>query len=357
MNLAEIDKNFFVEQSFDRTDVKGYNILNAPFSIHGLIFPEDENDGFHRIADKEVANLNKNIARLQTHTAGGRVRFKTDAAFIGLRAVVFNSSRLPHFPYTGSIGFDLYVKEEDGRQTHLHTYAPPVNPNDSYVRQKVVEGGSMREYTINFPLYSSVQRLEIFIEESAHIEAPDPYTYQTPIMYYGSSITQGACASRPGTSYESIISRRFDCDFINLGFAGNAKGEPEMARYIAAHDMSIFVYDYDHNAPTDEHYEATHENMFLIIREAHPDLPVIFVNRPSYYMAPSMVDRRMAITKKTYQNALDRGDKNVYFIDCRDFYPDGVDTGILVDGCHPNDLGFWFMAKRIGDEIGKILGK
>ena len=201
VNLAEIDKNFAVEQSFERTDITAYNVLNAPFSIHGLVLPRDENDGFHRIADDTVANLNKNIARLQTHTAGGRVRFKTDSSFIGIRPILYNSSRLPHFSYTGSIGFDLFVKLPDGKQKHCHTFAPPVKPGDEYIGQKVLEGGSMREYTINFPLYSSVKRLEIFLENGAHIEAPDRYTYEKPIVYYGSSITQGACASRPGTSY------------------------------------------------------------------------------------------------------------------------------------------------------------
>ena len=112
MNLAEIDKNFFVEQSFDRTDVKGYNILNAPFSIHGLILPEDENDGFHRIADKEVANLNKNIARLQTHTAGGRVRFSTDSPYIAIRAKFRAVGRSSHLTLVSTSGvFDKYLVE------------------------------------------------------------------------------------------------------------------------------------------------------------------------------------------------------------------------------------------------------
>ena len=356
MNLAEIDKNFAMAESFGRKDIKGYNILNAPFSIHGLLLPVDENDGFHRMPQEIADKVSVRVADLHTRSAGGRVRFKTDSAFIGIHPILTNCSRSAHVPFTCSSGFDLYVKDQDGKQTYCHTFAPPIDPKADFIGQKELSGGIMREYTINFPLYSTTKSLEIYLEEGAHIEAPDPYTYQTPIVYYGSSITQGACASRPGTCYENIISRRFDCDYINLGFTGHAKGEPAMADYIATLDMSIFVYDYDYNAPSDEHYEKTHESMFRVIRAAHPDLPVIFLNRPNLYLHPE-AKVRQEITKRTYQNAVDSGDKNVYFIDSCDFFDGGLDDCMFVDGTHPNDIGFWAMAKRIGDEIEKLLIK
>lgn len=356
MNMAEIDKNFAVEESFGRTDIKGYNILNAPFSIHGLLLPQNEDDCFRRMVQTEADKVSVRVAHLNTRTAGGRVRFKTDSAFIGIHPIVFNCSRSAHVSFTCSTGFDLYEKLPDGKLVHRHLFAPPVDPNAPFFGKKELEGGTMREYTIYFPLYSSVKSLEIFLEEGAHIEAPDRYTYETPIVYYGSSITQGACSSRPGTCYQSIISRRFDCDYINLGFTGHAKGEPAIAQYIAGLDMSIFVYDYDYNAPSDAHYEKTHENMFRTIREAHPDLPVIFLNRPNLYLHPEAM-HRWEITKQTYQNAVDNGDKNVYFIDSRDFFDGDRDDCMFVDGTHPNDIGFWSMAKRIGDEIQKIMEK
>jgi hypothetical protein len=116
-----------------------------------------------------------------------------------------------------------------------------------------------REITINFPLYSSVSALYIGLEENAVVEPSAGYKNKKPMVFYGSSITQGACASRPGNSYANIVSRTLGIDHINLGFSGNAKGEQTMADYIASLDMSVFVYDYDYNAPDPEHLQNTHQ--------------------------------------------------------------------------------------------------
>lgn len=110
------------------------------------------------------------------------------------------------------------------------------------------------------------------------------YAVKKPVVYYGSSITQGACASRPGNCYESILSRRLDCDYINLGFSGSAKGEDAIVDYIIGLDMSVFVMDYDYNAPTPEHLEKTHSKMFKAIRAEHPTLPIIIMPRPKFYL-------------------------------------------------------------------------
>ena len=121
----------------------------------------------------------------------------------------------------------------------------------------------MRSFVINFPLYTDVCELYLGLEESAKVEAAPDYEIKVPVVYYGSSITQGGCASRPGTSYQAIISRRLNCDYVNLGFSGNAKGEPAIAEYIAGLEMSVFVYDYDHNAPNPEHLAADRKSTRL----------------------------------------------------------------------------------------------
>lgn len=114
------------------------------------------------------------------------------------------------------------------------------------------------------------------------IGKPTPYSIEKPIVFYGSSITQGGCASRPGNSYTHIICRWLDANMVNLGFSGNAKGEPEMAELISQIDMGALVMDYDHNAPDAEYLLNTHENFFKIIRSNHPYLPVIFVSKPDF---------------------------------------------------------------------------
>jgi hypothetical protein len=151
-----------------------------------------------------------------------------------------------------------------------------------------------------------------------------------------------------------MISRRFDCNFVNLGFSGSGRGEREIAEYIAGLDMQIFVYDYDHNAPSIDHLRNTHERMFKIIRQAQPDLPIILMTCTSMPHCVDDRDGRKKVIYETYRNAVNAGDTNVYFIDgSRIFEECGYDA--TVDGAHPNELGFSRIAKTVGDVIEKIL--
>jgi hypothetical protein len=213
----------------------------------------------------------------------------------------------------------------------------------------------MHDILINFPLYNNVDDVYIGLDDGATIEARKPYTIDKPFVVYGSSITQGGCASHPGNAYPAILSRRFHCDYLNLGFSGSAKGEVEIAEYIAALKMDLFVYDYDHNAPTADHLEKTHERMFRIIRKAQPNLPIVMMTSTSLPRCTDDKERRKAIIHKTYQNALESGDKNVYFLDGSTFF-DEYDHGLAtVEGCHPNDLGFVCIAKAVGDMLEKLM--
>lgn len=185
----------------------------------------------------------------------------------------------------------------------------------------------------------------------SRVEAPTPYIDKKPMVYYGSSITQGACASRPGNCYQGYICRAFNCDYINLGFSGNAKAEDEIIEYIKSLDMSIFVCDYDHNAPSAEHLKNTHEKMFKAIREAHPDIPIIIMSAPIWNPSGAWKERR-DIVEQTYKNARATGDENVYFIDGKALMSLCENNG-TVDNCHPTDLGFYSMAQVLGDLIEK----
>ena len=193
----------------------------------------------------------------------------------------------------------------------------------------------------------------IGLQEGATVCAPEPYAIETPIVYYGSSITQGACASRPGNAYESKISLRLNADYVNLGFSGNAKGEQEMIDYISSLAMSAFVYDYDYNAPTVQHLADTHERMFQGIRSAHPKIPILLMSRPTFYPTEEEL-KRLEIIRSTYENALKKGDKNVWLLDGRKLMELAGNEG-TVDNCHPNDLGFASISKAVGDVLAQIL--
>lgn len=354
MKIEEIDKNFKPTSACGRDDIVFIDCMKKPIKIFGLLMPTEE-EGFFRRVPKDIADgTNEGVALLSKHTAGGRVKFKTNSPFIAIQAKLHEIGKMPHFATTGSAGFDLY-KNEGGEDIYRGTFFPPYNLEDGFEFLLDV-GATERDYTINFPLYSGVKELKIGLKAGSSLSEAAGYEITDPIVYYGSSITQGGCASRPGNAYQAIISRKLNCDHINLGFSGSARGEDIMGDYIAGLKMSAFVLDYDHNAPTATHLEETHEKFFKQIREKNPELPVIMMSRPQIYLSEDE-KRRRDIVKKTYENAMAKGDKNVYFVDGSEIMKIfGGDSG-TVDYCHPNDLGFMCMAEALLPHLKRIFNK
>ena len=348
LDISVIDPNFKVETKIQEKDICFYDVLQPPFSIHGIFHQDGK---FRRIPESVAKSVNSGVLSRHGNTAGGRIRFKTNSSYVAIYAKLPAITRMSHFALSGSAGFDLYVKTREG-QRYQGTFVPPLDMKAGYESILYLPDGQMREFTVNMPQYSDVSCLYIGLQEGATLSAPDPYTHTTPIVYYGSSITQGGCASRPGNSYQNIITRRLDADYVNLGFSGSAKGEQEMAEYIAGLDMSIFVYDYDYNAPTVEHLQQTHEKFYLAVRKTHPEVPVMMLSRPNRHLTNSEVQRR-EIVQTTFLNAKARGE-NVYFISGEELMQYAGSDG-TVDGVHPNDSGFASVARVLGDLLETIL--
>lgn len=346
-NISQIDRNFAVQTKLKLENVTFYDALEEPFSLYGVFY---ENGMYRRMPQDVAKSVSQGVYELHTHTAGGRVKFLTDSSYVAIHAVMPDIGKMPHFALTGSAGFDLCVGK---REEHAATFIPWSTMDGGYESVVHFEGRAKREITINFPLYSSVSQLYIGLEDGALVKKASGYQYRKPIVFYGSSITQGGCASRPGNSYESMVSAALQADHINLGFSGNAKAEEEMAQYIKSLDMSVFVYDYDHNAPTLRHLEDTHQKMFLTIRESNPELPIVILSRPKYRLNEEE-KQRLAVIQKTYTDALAAGDRHVYFIDGPTLMKYAKGSG-TVDGGHPNDLGFYSMAKVLEKPLKKIL--
>ena len=349
MDISKIDKNFKVETKIDREGLTFYDIDEAPFKIYGVF---REGDHYVRLPADVAKSVSNGVFGLHTHMAGGRVRFVTNSPYVAISVKLNTVYKMSHFTFTGSIGCDMFSGTR-----YIGTIVPPTNVVNEYegVINVPFADNKEREYTINMPLYSGVDKMYIGIKEGSVLKAAPDYKFAKPVVYYGSSVTQGGCASRPGNAYQNIISRELDCDFINLGFSGSARAEDEIANYIATLDMSVFVYDYEYNAGTFEHYQNTHERMFKIIREKNPDLPIIMVSRPKYYLSPS--ERRFfeEVLMVTYNKAVAAGDKNVYYIDGKTFFPSEMREMALVDNVHPTDIGFWCMARVIGEKLKEIL--
>ena len=343
-NVSEKDKNFVVKTDIDRKDIKFYEIDASPFSLHGIF---KENGKYRRMPELSAKGVSEGVYSLHTATAGGRVRFKTDSPYIAIHAEMHDVSKIPHMALTGTAGFDLYVNN-----LFFKAFTPPYDIENMYEGVIDLMGEGEKEIIINFPLYSGVKDLYVGLAETASLKEAKPYKIEKPVVFYGSSITQGACATRPGAAYPAILSRKFDFDYINLGFSGNARAEDAITDYIDGIDMSVFVLDYDHNSPSPEDLEITQRKMYSQIRKNHPLIPIIMMSRPNYMLNDDDKKRR-DVVEKSYLDARASGDKNVYFFDGAKLTELSVDSG-SADSVHPNDFGFASMAKALEEAFNDM---
>lgn len=350
MDISSLDKNF-IQYSAENVS---FCLCDIPqWMLEGFPWQKENRQAFVRLPERIFPELSerKELIALSKQSGGGVLRFRTDSKALLLKGVYREVAVMPHMPLSGSAGFDIMLLE-NGKEHLLTNFKPDalcmLNQQNEFAYSCELPSG-MHEYKIYFPLYAGIEKLQLGFTQNAKIETPTAHKTALPILFYGSSITQGGCASRPSNCHCALTAKSIDAEQINLGFSGNAKGELCIAREIAKLSLSCFVMDYDHNAPTVEDLAQTHEPFFQTIREKQPDLPIVFVTRP--YFEPGQnyaeVCERREIVLSTYTNALKQGDKRVYFADGMRFFDSIKSDCAFVDIFHPNDLGFYFMAEKI----------
>lgn len=358
--LAQFDQNMASETGTQRDESLFFpDPFSPPFRLSGFYwYTQDQK--LHRLPEHTAKRVSQGVAYLATQTAGGMISFRTNSNRLYVEAEVSEGELSPKFTPCGRYGFDVYMRRDDfSRLVYVKTVQPDpgvkrMRLDIPSIRDLMLEGQSDTvEVRINFPPYDGVEELQLGLEAGAAVLPPAPYTLEKPVVFYGSSITQGGCASRPGNAYPNHLGRRLNVPIVNLGFSGSAKGEPLMAQIIAGMDMSAFVMDYDHNAPSPEHLEKTHESFFQTVRQANPELPIIMVSKPS---TTKLTAVRKEIIRRTYQNAVATGDKNVWFIDGETLFGTTDRDACTVDGTHPNDIGFLRMADTIEPVLRQALG-
>ena len=332
-----------------------YNIVQPPLKIYGLAVADAKERRFWRLAPRMLERMPQ-YDFLGRRAVGGRVRFATDSSCIFVRMTLACAKEDINIPLSGSAGADIYLGR--GKESaYLGYIAPDSHCQEEITAEKSFCKGEQKEIvTVNLPRNDLLLSMEIGVDDDAHVEEAPRYTVSSPIVFYGSSITEGGCASRAGNAYTSIVSRWLDADYRNFGFSGSARGEEEFAKYLAAmEDMSAFVYDYDHNAKDPKQLADTHERFFQIVRESHPDLPVLIMTRPDTDKNKEDSETRRAIIYDTYQKAKDWGDKKVWFLDGGKFFGEQGRAECTVDGTHPNALGFMRMAEAVYPVLKEML--
>jgi hypothetical protein len=300
---------------------------------------------FDRLPATAQGVVREPVWSLSRHSAGLCVRFVTDATTIRARWTL-TSDRLamPHMPATGVSGLDLYARAgTDGRWQWLGVGQPSQAANTAQLATGLAAG--KREFLLYLPLYNGVTSVEIGLAKEAGLaKGPArPAEYQKPLLFYGTSITQGGCASRPGMVHTAILGRRLERPVLNLGFSGNGKMEAELAELLAGLDPAVYVLDCLPNLTAREVEERT-EPFVRTLRKARPQTPILLVEDRTYANAPLLpaVARRNADSRAALKAAYERLVKAEvaglhYLPGDRLLGDDGEAT---VDGSHPTDLGF-----------------
>lgn len=310
------------------------------FLIEGTPFPDSiKENTYDRFPISYKNKVRQPVWHLSKASAGISVRFLSNSSAINVKWVLINDSKMNHMAETGIKGIDLYCKA-DNKWQYVNTARPTGKENVFLLINNMPV--KMREYKMYLPLYDGVSRLEIGIDSLSKIVKP-VRTNQRPIVFYGTSITQGGCASRPGMAHTNIISRKLDAECLNFGFSGNGKMEKPVAELISGIDASCYVIDGTGNMSPSE----VHENaipLVEIIRSKHPSTPIIFVECTMFEKAFFEDTTRYSINNKNkalkeeYEKMGKRGFSDIYYIDNKGALGDDHET--TVDGVHFTDLGF-----------------
>jgi len=314
---------------------------------------------YDRLPAKAEKTAPRSVWSLSHHSAGLCTRFFTDATTIRARWTL-TSARLamPHMPATGVSGLDLYVKTKAGRWRWLGIGRPSGKTSTATLVSGIPPG--RREYFLYLPLYNGVTSVELGLPKGAKLSAAGPRgkTPRKPIVVYGTSITHGCCASRPGMAYPAILGRHLNRPVINLGFSGSGKMEPVMADLHAELDPAVYVLDCLPNMDSKMVTERV-EPFVRTLRKAHPDTPIILCEDRDYTNSFLITSRRQrnetnhAALQTAFRRLKAAGVKHLYYIPSTKQL--GNDSEAAVDGSHPTDLGFMRQVEVFEKVIAPLL--
>ena len=336
--------------------MKRYYFTDSPIRIFGV--PHFEEKRILRRLPDEIAERYRGVyggwPKVGLRTPGARMCFRTDSSV--LRIGVELSTLYPDVGMSLRACQGAHILIGNRREPHYAGVVYPKDYSEKSFERELTKTPRMEDVTVFLPMGELIENVWVEIEDGAAVEAPTPYRHSLPIAFYGSSITEGAHASRPCNAYTALLSARLDTDYYNFGFSGSAKGDLDIAEYICSLEIGALVIDYDHNAPDPDFLRKTHAPFFRYIREQKPSLPILLTTRPNFEHTPDAAERR-AIVRATYESALSKGDKNLYFLDGESFY--GRDERYLctTDTTHPNDIGHERMARAYEATLAGILDK
>ena len=315
---------------------------------------------FARFPARAKGKVTDSVWNLSQHSAGEVVRFRTDSDQIKVRYTLLNASvAMSHMPATGVSGLDLYAFDEE---TKTWRWAAVTQPTKKTEEKTWISGMEKkeREYMAYLPLYNGIDALSIGVPEGASFTALSPRS-DKPIVYYGTSIAHGGCASRPGNAYTAMLGRRLDIPVVNLGFSGSARMEMEIAELLCEIDAEIYVLDAGPNM-TSQWIDERMIPFVKKLREARPNVPILIVEDRWFSNEWILPERHNtgvnnhASEKRAFEELQKEFDE-LYYLSGETLLGEDLDNDGTVDGSHPNDLGMYRQANALEAAIRPILEK
>jgi len=330
------------------------NFIDLKNTKHFNVFGTNvlKEDGFRRLStgDREIIKkVNPNVSYLATNSAGINARFKTDSKKIVVSVILDAKNNMNHMSALGQCGLDLYVFDENMQEYIFHNSTVYDKTKSEYSFDLGnFETKKVRRFILNLPLYMGAKDIKLAFDDDAIIN-PDVYENSKKIVFYGTSITQGGCVSRPGMLHTNLISRWLDTEIFNYGFSGSAFLEKELADAIAkVSNPDLLIIDVQANAGIDERLEKNLDTFIKTYRSYYPNVVILLFSRiffaVDFYNSKKLELRNYYIDfiKDYVKNS---NDKNLIYVDGQKAFEGSNYTEYTVDGIHPNDLGSMMMAK------------
>lgn len=329
------------------------------FSLYGSDSLDEE--GFRRLPIKSreiIGTVNPDVKWLATHAAGISAKFITDASLLRIKVQLDGKPDMSHMPATGQAGIDLYIYNEQEGQYVFHSVTTFDTTKDHYELDLFqTTDKKPRKMWLNLGLYMGFKSVEVSINKEAMIQS-DPFKDDRRVLVYGTSITQGACSSRPGMLYTNLLSRNLDVEVLNMGFSGAALLEKEVAHEIGKlKNIDLLIIDVEANAGVDLRMKERLEDFLEIFDTYHPNTKTILVSRIPF--AFDLYDTYRINMNKMYRSWLKKlvkdyqeKDKLFYYLDLKNVFGKNF-TEFTVDGIHPTDLG----AYKIYESYRRIIKK
>jgi len=326
---------------------------DARIAVAGLPWFDETVPELWRLPRRTAAHMPPGVYRLMRFPTGARLRFRSNTTTLWLDLDADPPGTMPHMSALGMRGLDVYV---DGQYWASATFS---EPGTCQLRLLSDVPPGPKNITVYLPTFQRLTIKAIGLDAGASLEPSPPFANPLPIVYYGSSIAQGACASRPGMSYEAILSRALGLDYVNLGFSGSGKAEPEVVELVAQLDACCYVLDLGKSFGMQP--PAVYGRMLDTLRAAHPQTPIVCIT-PIFscreFYSDAYRKRSEHCREAVRQEATVRikaGDTRLFLVDGLELLG-AADADAFAEGTHPSDLGFTRIAERLEPVIRNAVG-